>query len=165
MARLGYKFTPAQLETMRVSHLGQVAWNRGKKQCNHDLTFYMRSKMGIPYCLICKRQNGAKYRAKNRKQINQKGRLARYNLPIAVFRELWANQKGCCAICGDLLDPVQYRIDHDHKTGQVRGILCVSCNTAIGLFKDSPKNLISAVRYLNGNRDKGIYCSSTQTSL
>lgn len=41
-------------------------------------------------------------------------------------------------------------IDHDHNSGQVRGILCVNCNTAMGKFGDSTIILQRAIDYLNG---------------
>lgn len=65
-------------------------------------------------------------------------------------------EQGCaCAICTveftpDLL-PV---IDHNHKTGVVRGLLCGTCNTALGLFKDSPDLLDVALTYLE---ERGCY--------
>jgi len=41
-------------------------------------------------------------------------------------------------------------VDHDHKTGDIRGMLCHNCNRALGLFKDSVVNLKSAIEYLEG---------------
>ncbi len=151
MPKVGFQFPPESIERLRVSHLGQRAWNKGRKLCNHDPQFYRRSPSGSPFCLICKRANAGKYRKKNQKEINAKGRLARYRLTKADFNVLWIKQSGLCAICSEPLDLHKYRIDHNHITGEVRGLLCASCNTAIGLFKDSIKSLIQAVRYLDGN--------------
>lgn len=39
-------------------------------------------------------------------------------------------------------------VDHDHKTGEVRGLLCQPCNTAIGMLEDCPDRLRGALRYL-----------------
>lgn len=44
--------------------------------------------------------------------------------------------------------PTDYAVDHDHKTGAVRGVLCRSCNIGLGNFRDSPSLLRSAARYL-----------------
>ncbi|SED15201.1 Recombination endonuclease VII [Streptomyces sp. 2224.1] len=61
-------------------------------------------------------------------------------------------QRRMCPIC--LADPVQ--VDHDHGTGRVRGVLCFSCNAALGQFKDRPDVLRRAAEYLEGNVWKPI---------
>ena len=82
-----------------------------------------------------------------------------YNLSEEEWVNLLNKQKGCCAICGASLTFITngYAVDHNHKTDEVRGILCGTCNMALGLFKDSPKILQEARRYL---LNKGCYeCS------
>lgn len=56
-------------------------------------------------------------------------------------------QQGRCAICGT---PFKTRrnIDHDHKTGEVRGILCHMCNRALGLFRDKLELLLKAAEFV-----------------
>ena len=44
--------------------------------------------------------------------------------------------------------PGTWRVDHDHKTGQVRGLLCDRCNLGIGYMQDGPDILIAAARYV-----------------
>lgn len=69
-------------------------------------------------------------------------------------------QDGLCAICGRPEttrscasgEPRRLSVDHDHVTGQVRGLLCHGCNVAIGHFGDDVEVLLSAVRYLEGPR-------------
>jgi len=46
----------------------------------------------------------------------------------------------------------EFHVDHDHVTGKVRGLLCVSCNLLVGLSKDSVETLNSAAEYLKKNR-------------
>lgn len=55
-----------------------------------------------------------------------------------------------CAICGTV-DPgkTNWHADHDHKTGQKRGVLCHKCNTGLGLLKDDVDVLCAAIEYLN----------------
>ena len=50
-----------------------------------------------------------------------------------------------CVICGNNEKLV---VDHDHKTGKVRGILCNNCNTGLGMLQDNPKLLLRAISYL-----------------
>lgn len=54
-------------------------------------------------------------------------------------------QNNKCFICDEEAKLV---VDHDHSTGKVRGLLCSICNTGIGMFKDSTKNLEKAIEYL-----------------
>jgi hypothetical protein len=43
-------------------------------------------------------------------------------------------------------------VDHDHTTGQIRGLLCADCNMAIGILRDSVKTLRNLIAYLSGNK-------------
>jgi len=76
----------------------------------------------------------------------------KYGVSEEVVQELMDIQRGCCAICQDsLVSPESKRsfmIDHNHDTGEVRGLLCLSCNSAIGLLKEDEEVLTSAIRYL-----------------
>jgi hypothetical protein len=60
-----------------------------------------------------------------------------------------ADQGGKCAICGNGNGASQLALDHDHKTGKARQLLCHRCNTALGLMQDDPKRLRAAADYLD----------------
>lgn len=96
----------------------------------------------------------AEYRAQPDKQFEAWLRnLRRYNLTPSSFNELWAAQEGKCAVCDGTLLPrgrekMSACIDHNHETGEVRGLLCRQCNAGIGHFQDSPALMKSAVGYL-----------------
>jgi hypothetical protein len=82
-----------------------------------------------------------------------KKRLSNYNLSAEQFYALG----DFCHICWDSLpDPKDRRIDHNPETGQVRGILCNSCNLGLGMFKDSPERLTFAIDYLQGGDFKWL---------
>ncbi len=70
-----------------------------------------------------------------------------YGLSLAQYNEMLDRQHGRCAICRE---PFHARpaVDHDHASGRVRGLLCTFCNTGIGLFRDDPARLRSAIEYL-----------------
>jgi Recombination endonuclease VII len=73
------------------------------------------------------------------------------NLDFGIVAEHFATHNGLCDICGDRnIDPNRTRltIDHDHDTGEFRGILCSNCNRAIGLLRDSSKQALAAAAYL-----------------
>lgn len=60
----------------------------------------------------------------------------------------WLEQHGGCAICGSLEGKKALAIDHSHITGLRRGLLCQLCNIGIGHFREEPRLLRAAVRYL-----------------
>lgn len=61
--------------------------------------------------------------------------------------ELIASQMGVCLVC---LSAPAVHVDHDHETGKVRGVLCFSCNAALGQFKDRPDVIRRAAAYVEG---------------
>ncbi|MDQ3982066.1 MAG: endonuclease VII domain-containing protein [Actinomycetota bacterium] len=69
----------------------------------------------------------------------------RYGLTPAEFDALVAEQGFLCPIC---LKRPAVDVDHDHRTGRVRGILCEKCNGGLGQFRDNPKTIKSAIDYL-----------------
>jgi hypothetical protein len=79
--------------------------------------------------------------------------LARYGLTLEAYDRLLQLQDGRCAICGKTdngnarCEPLF--IDHNHQTGQVRGLLCSRCNHAIGLFHEDLDALGAAIQYLS----------------
>jgi hypothetical protein len=78
-----------------------------------------------------------------------------YGLGFKEYEEMLFNQNGVCAICSNEPPKNQHKtrlnIDHCHKTGKVRGLLCDACNRAIGLLKDNQDLLEKAKQYLNAN--------------
>jgi hypothetical protein len=73
----------------------------------------------------------------------------KYGITIEQYDELLAAQGGKCAICRREPRPdISLHLDHDHETGQLRGILCFRCNNALGDFDDDVSLLRAAVRYI-----------------
>ncbi|MFE5866619.1 endonuclease VII domain-containing protein [Streptomyces virginiae] len=60
-----------------------------------------------------------------------------------------AAQGGLCCLC---LRAPAVHVDHCHKTGRVRGVLCFNCNVGLGLLKESPDRIRRAAEYLEGTR-------------
>lgn len=85
---------------------------------------------------------------------------SKFGLTEERYAKLLAEQDGKCSICLKLEARLNWRsqkptllsVDHNHTTGDVRGLLCTSCNRALGLFGDSLETLRSAVTYLERHK-------------
>ena len=122
-------------------------------------------------CRAYKRSSSKKYRIKDAlrlkkwlethqeqyKRVKQKyqrkhqfiNTLKRKNLTPEKFHKMLSEQDGKCLICR--LPQVNNKmlfIDHNHKTGKVRGLLCVRCNSGLGHFKENVRLLSRAIQYL-----------------
>lgn len=105
-------------------------------RCNYGIA--MRSK-----CIVCDEER--KWKA----DLQRK-----YKITYEEYINLLESQNFCCAICkssGTNNSRVKDRffVDHDHKTKQVRGLLCSKCNQGLGQFNDNPNLLKQAIKYLS----------------
>jgi hypothetical protein len=124
------------------------------------------------WCKDCKCGYANKYRSDNLEKVRESQKRTKKNKPdfyrnkrlvyefgitLAEYEQMLDKQDGVCAIC---LQPErrihpktgklwELCVDHDHDTGQIRGLLCCDCNTALGLFKDNPSSLKAAINYLD----------------
>ena len=73
-----------------------------------------------------------------------------YGITLKEFKRLNEMQKGLCKLCSGLPTGKMKRlcVDHDHKTGKVRGLLCRACNSLLGNAKDNPEILKKTIAYL-----------------
>ena len=126
-------------------------------------------------CRVCRnayrmrsdvRENVSRYNKEHRKahalEHREKDRRnnlkQKFGITIDQYQELFAAQKGKCAVCGKLQKhnkPYKKNgtiawlcVDHNHETNKIRGLLCDRCNRAIGLFGDSTDLLFKALVYL-----------------
>lgn len=76
--------------------------------------------------------------------IARNRRKSRYGITEPMYRKMIEVQNNECLIC----DQPAAVIDHDHKTNEVRGLLCAGCNRGLGGFKDNPESLMRAAAYL-----------------
>ena len=75
-----------------------------------------------------------------------KWRRAKYGLEPEAYERLLSEQAGRCALGHDFVGkPV---VDHDHRSGEVRGLTCGCCNCGIGLFRDDPSLCEAAAEYV-----------------
>lgn len=80
----------------------------------------------------------------------------KYGLTLEMWEEMAEAQDHKCAICGTHRDELKNNlaVDHNHTTGEVRGLLCYACNRGIGLLKDSAEVLNKAAAYLTRQKVK-----------
>lgn len=82
-----------------------------------------------------------------------KGRMLKriYGITIEEFENMLKLQNNTCKICPTkhLDNNKSLHVDHDHETGEIRGLLCDKCNRGLGYFKDNADFLESAIKYLN----------------
>jgi hypothetical protein len=75
--------------------------------------------------------------------------IKRYGINAKDYKQMFDEQNGVCKICQKPCLSRQFlSVDHCHQTGKVRGLLCVKCNTALGMLDDNIQNLTSAIEYL-----------------
>lgn len=74
--------------------------------------------------------------------------LSEYDLTLDDYKNMLNKQSHVCAICKQKNGDKDLFVDHDHITGEVRGLLCRQCNFGIGHFKDNPDLTSAATRYL-----------------
>lgn len=132
----------AKGETVRA----KVPVPRGHKRCPQcgEITPHSEWELNattsdgyVSYCGAC------------RADRNQRSSFKRkYGITLAERDEMIASQMGLCAIC---LKAPAVHVDHCHKTGRVRGVLCFNCNSGIGLLRDDPAAAYRAADYLEGN--------------
>lgn len=94
-------------------------------------------------------------RASSSEKLKVFRRMRRYGVSPEAFQLMLLLQKSACGICKEPFLEKAPHVDHCHKTGEVRGLLCRRCNVALGLFKDSPELLRGALEYLeHGPKDR-----------
>lgn len=72
----------------------------------------------------------------------------KYGITMDDYQEMLADQEGKCACCGGEPGKRALAVDHDHKTGQVRDLLCDPCNVMLGMANDDQERLKAGMRYL-----------------
>ena len=123
--------------------------------CEKDFRPRDRSNKGICGDTECRYKHRLKINRDNKARRKRKpdykpGHIKTYGLTLEQYEAMVEYQDHKCKICGipeteNSLDkngnPKRLSIDHDHETGQIRGLLCNPCNTALGSFRDNVESL------------------------
>lgn len=100
---------------------------------------------------------------KNRKLV------VKYGITLADKESMINKLNGICPICHERFETKADSlgrsgvIDHDHITGNIRGVLCSNCNTSLGLLQDSPLIAIELAKYIIDNCARGVDYKNTNT--
>jgi hypothetical protein len=128
---------------------------RPKRQaaCHPD-----RQHLANGLCKQCYDQSPKRLEARRVQSKRHKIRIAKYylkhkyNISIEEYDRKLYEQNKQCAICGrnntGHKNQKMMLVDHCHKTGRVRGLLCSKCNRGLGQFDDNPELMLLAVEYL-----------------
>lgn len=113
-------------------------------------------------CKVCHKEKNSEW-AKNNPEAKaamykRHSLKKNYGMTPEGFRALIEQQNGCCDICNE---PFKYEcknginVDHNHETGEVRGLLCNNCNPLLGNARDRIDILEKAIQYLTENGTYG----------
>ena len=136
-----------------------------KKKCKFCKKWFISSRKHRVYCSIKCNEKGQIIKLQqwylghreltlkrgkdnpNRSLNNRRSVLKRkYGLSFGEYDQMVLKQHKLCNICKQ--SGKHLYVDHDHKTGKVRGLLCVKCNSALGFFNDSIRVLKAAIKHL-----------------
>lgn len=114
----------------------------------------------LTQCKVCILNKNKKVQAKpkNKQKIWENKLQYRYGLTKEDYDYLLIKQNGCCAICSTNNPSSKskkhkyFSVDHCHETGRIRGLLCATCNSAIGLLGDCPTTITKAALYLSSTQ-------------
>lgn len=144
--------TKKRNESREAYNAYQREWNaKNKDRLNRERR--ERRKNDPEYAAKIKERDKARYWKSPEKHRNVRLKIE-YGITLDDYNKLYESQNGKCAICSEEKSDNGKDglvVDHCHKKGNIRGLLCASCNNGLGRFKDSIKSLEAAIVYLQNN--------------
>ncbi len=130
------------------------------RYCGEEKPLSMFYKSSGWKCKTCKDAQRLAYyqsdKGKAEKLANKRRHtLRKYGLTEEQYQQMLDAQGGVCAICGGVDKGKSLAVDHDHNTGENRGLLCFQCNVVIGNSRENVETLQSAIDYLTFYKDRG----------
>lgn len=114
-----------------------------------------------PACKVCLREAQRRLRASRPNYHRASNLKQRYGMSLDEYHTIIASQNSTCPICEvEISDTLAYKgqrpvvVDHNHETGEVRGILCSMCNMMLGHARENTTILYKAIVYLS---ERGAY--------
>lgn len=106
------------------------------------------------------RKASKRYRQRNPRKVKDSALRHKYDITLAEYELLALSQDGLCWVCREPPDGERLYVDHDHETKIVRGLLCRSCNTILGLIERHPFVLSRFPEYLEKVPAQGVLKAS-----
>lgn len=128
-----------------------TAFYKQPKKTSHRAEGYMKQ---CKQCILNKNKI-AHAKPKSKQKIWENKLQYRYGITKKDYDYLLEQQNNCCAICNTTNPSLKsknhkyFSVDHCHQTGKIRGLLCATCNSAIGLLGDCPETIANASLYLS----------------
>ena len=88
-----------------------------------------------------------------------------FGITLAEYNTILRHQGGKCAICKERPTKRRLAVDHNHISGEVRGLLCMRCNRALGKFQDSTQLVVNAATYVNHPPATAALCRQHITAI
>lgn len=132
--RVKWKAKYDALKSDPVAYAEKLKGNRERRKVRDEVAY---------------REYQAKWRSENREYIRLRQACWEYNISLEQAKALRSIR-----ICQGCEREGKLHIDHNHKTGTIRGMLCGSCNRALGLAQDSAEVLRKLAAYLERSEDK-----------
>jgi hypothetical protein len=155
----------ARKEAYREAHTEQIkayqkAYREAHKEQNKEQK-KTRAKAYYKANLERIKEKKNAYRKRNKDKTRNDQLLRDFGIPLTSYNGMLDLQGHACAICHDVLEDATGRgktlhVDHCHETGQVRELLCSTCNTSLGGFKDREDLLAAAIVYLQKHKRLAI---------
>lgn len=94
-----------------------------------------------------------KWRIENFEKFKNQQLLWKFGITISEYNDMFSEQEGKCVICGIHQNELtkSLAVDHCHETGNIRGLLCQTCNLMLGYSGDDIEILKKSIKYLNKN--------------
>ncbi len=150
-----YKEAAAKrVEKMRISIQERTRRENEPRECQscghkRQPSYFRHYRSHI--CRTCRNERYSNYDLEKRTAI--------YGITVSRYQDILTLQENKCAICKKSFQETHDYIDHDHKNGEVRGVLCQKCNMGIGMFDENLSILVEAINYLSSYKSIQVVCA------
>ncbi len=144
--------TGRRRDCKKCKNEAKAVWRRGNQARATEMVRRWRNKNHKR-----NHENFSRWRLENKDRVSEYDLRKRLGVALGTRAKMLAEQDGKCAICkreGPIIDGKPIGLDHSHTTGQIRGLICIRCNFALGHMQDDPDRLRAAAAYVEMHAQK-----------